>query len=130
MLLEVSGVRSGYGRVVILHDVTLTVETGELVTLFGPNGAGKSTLTKTIAGHLPVKQGEISVDGIPVHGLSAARVAGAGVGYVPQESNIFGEMTVRENLDVSALAHGHRGAQMVEPAVARFPILEIGRAHV
>jgi len=123
MLLEVSGVRSGYARVVILHDVTLTVETGELVTLFGPNGAGKSTLTKTIAGHLPVKQGEISVDGTPVHGLSAAKVASAGVGYVPQESNIFGEMTVRENLDVSALAHGHRGAQMVEPAVARFPIL-------
>lgn len=104
--LDVAGLRSGYGRLTVLHDVDLHVAPGEAVGLFGPNGAGKTTLLATIAGLLPTQGGTITVDGTPLHGLPAhARVA-RGVALVPEGRQVIGGLTVRANLDVMMLVRG------------------------
>jgi len=124
MLLEARGVESGYGKVTILHGIDLAIRAGEIVVVLGPNGAGKSTLLKTIAGHLPVTRGEILFDGERIDSkLSAAEISKAGVGFVPQEQNIFGRLSVIENLRVSALSRPDVMAEAVESSLERFPIL-------
>ena len=122
MLLEVRGLVSGYGRVTILHGVDLAVAAGEIVVVLGPNGAGKSTLMKTIAGHLQPSEGAVMLDGTDITGRPAQDVAAAGVGYVPQEHNVFRELSVRDNLRVAALSF--QGTKnRLEAVFERFPIL-------
>lgn len=122
MLLEVRGLVSGYGRVTVLHGVDLTASAGEIVVVLGPNGAGKSTLMKTVGGHLPPASGEVLLEGENVAGFSAQAAAQHGIGYVPQEHNVFAELTVRDNLRVAALSY--RGTDAVfETVFERFPIL-------
>ena len=122
MLLEVSGLVSGYGRVTILHGVDLTISTGEIVVVLGPNGAGKSTLMKTIAGHLTPSEGSVVLEGRDITGRPAQDVAARGVGYVPQEHNVFRELSVRDNLRVAALSFpGTR--DRLQAVFERFPIL-------
>src|SRR5919106_932093 len=124
MLLDVRGLESGYGKVTILHGIDLTVDAGEIVVVLGPNGAGKSTLLKTIAGHLSVTVGEVLLDGARIDStLDAAGVSNAGVGYVPQEGNVFGRLSVLENLNVGALGRPDQMDEAVETALKRFPIL-------
>ena len=101
-LLDARGVVSGYGGVQILKGVSISVDPGEIVTIIGPNGAGKSTLLKAIFGLLPVYEGEISLDGQPVTGLTTESLVRLGVGYVPQTNNVFSTLTVRENLEMGA----------------------------
>lgn len=120
MLLEVSGLRSGYGKLEILHGIDVTVAAGEVVVVLGPNGAGKTTFLKTLSGHLAPKAGEIRLDGDPIGGKGAWEVAGAGVGYVPQEDNVFGEMSVIDNLRVGTIVDPRR---QVQAAFERFPLL-------
>ncbi len=122
MLLEVRGLVSGYGRVTILHGVDLAVEAGEIVVVLGPNGAGKSTLMKTIAGHLQPSEGAVVLDGTDITGRPAQAVAARGVGYVPQEHNVFRELSVRDNLRVAALSSRGTGNRL-EAVFERFPIL-------
>lgn len=123
MKLEVKGLHSGYGKVTILHGMHFVAEPGEITCILGPNGAGKSTLMKTIAGHLPVDRGEITIDGKPFTKLSALATTRSGVGYVPQENNTFAEMTVRDNLLASALNFADTGAR-IDNTYERFPILK------
>jgi branched-chain amino acid transport system ATP-binding protein len=124
MLLDIRGLESGYGKVTILHGIDLTVDAGEIVVVLGPNGAGKSTLLKTIAGHLSVTVGEVLLDGARIDStLDAAGVSNAGVGYVPQEGNVFGRLSVLENLNVGALGRPHEMDEAVEASLKRFPIL-------
>lgn len=123
MKLEVKGLHSGYGKVTILHGVDFVAEPGEITCILGPNGAGKSTLMKTIAGHLPVGQGDILLDGTSIASLSALKTTMAGVGYVPQENNTFADMTVRDNLLASALSFADTEGR-VQDTYARFPILK------
>lgn len=99
-LLEVKNVHSGYGRVPVLHGVSLAVEEGEMVAVLGPNGAGKTTLMSAIFGLLPLMEGEIKFEGRPINGLSPHIIAQKGIGYVPQQRNIFSNLTVRENLEM------------------------------
>ena len=123
MLLEVNGLESGYGKVTVIHGVSFRADAGEVVSILGPNGAGKSTLMKTIAGHLPAKGGEIGLKGQRIDGLGPFEIARSGVGYVPQDDNVFGEMTVVENLEVGALSLGGSSSRVIEPVFERFPLL-------
>lgn len=124
MLLEARGLESGYGKVIILHGLDLKVAAGEIVVVLGPNGAGKSTLLKAIAGHLAVARGEILVDGERIDpGLGAVGISKAGIGYVPQEHNVFGRLSVLENLSVGAIGRPDQMEEAVDASLKRFPIL-------
>jgi branched-chain amino acid transport system ATP-binding protein len=100
MLLEISDVRGGYGEVDILNGISLSLDKGEILTVAGTNGAGKSTLAKAIVGLLPRVSGAILFEGNDLLPLATEdRIAG-GIGYVPQVANVFGSMSILENLQV------------------------------
>jgi branched-chain amino acid transport system ATP-binding protein len=122
MLLEVNELESGYGKLTILHGVSLHVAEGEVVSILGPNGAGKSTLMKTIAGHLPASRGQVGFRGERIDGKGPFHVASRGIGYVPQDNNVFGEMTVLENLELGAIGMGG-DTRLIDAVFERFPIL-------
>ena len=122
MQLEVTGLKTGYGKVQILHGIDFRAEPGEITCVLGPNGAGKSTLMKAIAGHLPVNEGDIRLDGRSIARLNGLDCCRAGIGYVPQEMNTFAELTVRDNLAASALAFEGTQAR-IDDTLRRFPIL-------
>jgi branched-chain amino acid transport system ATP-binding protein len=103
-LLQVESLTAGYGRTLVLRDVTLGVDPGEMVALLGPNGAGKSTLMKTIVGLLRPHSGSVSVGGRRVDALRPDVIARAGVALVPEGRRIFAYLTVRENLLLAASA--------------------------
>lgn len=126
-LLEVEGISSGYGRRIVLRNVSLEVPQGRMVGVIGHNGAGKSTLLKTIVGLVRVRSGDVRLDGQSVAGRSAQEIAGQGAAFVASEDYVFGEMTVEENL---ALAHRGRSAERAAERASRmlevfelFPIL-------
>ena len=121
-LLEVKSLESGYGRLPILHGIDLHVDEGELVAIIGPNGAGKSTLLKTITGLLPCWKGQVSFVGNRVHDYEPSLLPTWGLGYVPQERNIFPSLTVAENLEMAATLLKDRGPK-IKAAYERFPIL-------
>ncbi|MGH6979904.1 MAG: ABC transporter ATP-binding protein, partial [Stellaceae bacterium] len=124
-LLELDGVASGYGRTKVLHGVSLTVGAGEIVALIGANGAGKSTLLNTVMGLLPVSAGDIRFDGKSIARLPTPAIVRAGLGQVPERRQLFGTMSVEENLRMGAYAVAERGAvtALLEEQFARFPIL-------
>jgi len=101
-LLEVRDLHAGYGKLEILKGVSLSVETGQVVSIIGPNGAGKSTVFKTLFGLLPVRQGSVRFDGENVTGRPPVELLRLGMAYVPQGRNIFPLMTVEENLRLGA----------------------------
>ena len=120
-MLEVEELCSGYGKIPILHGVSLRVAAGEIVGVLGHNGMGKTTLLRTLIGELPATHGAIRLDQADITHFSMARRARLGLGYVAQGRGIFPDLTVRENLYVGArLGDGDRG---VEEIVASFPIL-------
>ncbi|MGH8912991.1 MAG: ABC transporter ATP-binding protein [Acidimicrobiia bacterium] len=119
-----SELESGYGKLTVIHGVSLQAEAGEVISILGPNGAGKSTLMRTIAGHLPARGGHIELNGSRIDGEGPFQIAKSGVGYVPQEDNVFGDMTVMENLEVGAQSLGRRPTELIESVFRRFPILE------
>jgi len=123
MLLEVSDLESGYGKLTVLHGVTLGIAEGEVVSILGPNGAGKSTLMKTIAGHLPATRGKVEFKEERLDGRGPYHVASRGIGYVPQDNNVFGEMTVLENLELGAFGVGRGASHLIDAVFERFPIL-------
>jgi urea transport system ATP-binding protein len=99
--LELVNVTAGYGRSMVLHDVSLTVPNGGAVALMGHNGAGKTTLLRVAVGLLPVRSGKVLLYGEDVTKLRpSARVKRAGLGYVPQGQLCFPQMTTRENLEL------------------------------
>ena len=100
-VLQLRGVRAGYDGVEVLRGVSLRIDTGELVTVVGPNGHGKTTLLHTISGLVPLRGGEIDLDGRPV-GRQVHLTAARGVAHVPQGDMLFAEMTVHENLLMGA----------------------------
>ncbi len=97
--IEISGLRVAYDRdVEILRGVDLIGGANAMTAIIGPNGAGKSTLLKGVAGVAPVVGGEIRLGSSRVEGLSTVALVAAGISFVPQESSVFGQMTVAENL--------------------------------
>lgn len=121
-LLEVVDVCSGYGRVPVIHNLSMHVDEGELVAVLGPNGAGKSTLMKTIARAIPITSGDIRIDGSSFLEHRPSVESTLGLGYVPQEGNVFPELTVEENLKIGLwAARAHQTGY--EIAFERFPVL-------
>lgn len=101
-MLEIAGLRGGYGPVDILNGVDLTLEEGQITVIIGPNGAGKSTLMKAIFGLLAVRAGRVSLNGREITNLRPHQIARLGLSYVPQERNTFPSMSVEENLEMGA----------------------------
>ena len=100
--LQLDNVRAGYGETVVLEDMRLAVKAGETVSVIGRNGVGKSTLLATIMGHTTLHGGTIALQGRDISRLVTYRRVAAGLGFVPQEREIFPSLSVRENLDVAA----------------------------
>ncbi|SNR86838.1 ABC transporter ATP-binding protein [Desulfurobacterium atlanticum] len=101
-MLEVKNINTFYGNIQALHNVSLTVNEGEIVTLIGANGAGKTTTLMSICGVVPPRSGEIIFNGEPIHGLPPHKIVAKGVVQVPEGRMIFPELTVMENLDMGA----------------------------
>lgn len=101
-LLEISELRSGYKQMEVLHGVSLYVEQGEIVALVGANGAGKSTLLNTITGIVPVRSGRISFDNTVISARPTRDIVRMGVGVVPERRQLFGTMSLQENLLIGA----------------------------
>ena len=101
-LLEVTGLTCGHGDAVVLSDVAFTLETGRSLALLGRNGTGKTTLIDTLVGVTRRHAGRIALAGREIHALPVHRRAEAGIGWVPQERNIFKSLTVEENLTAVA----------------------------
>ena len=124
-LLRAAGLTAGYGKMAILHGVTLEVRQGEMVSVIGPNGAGKSTAFKTIVGFLRPVSGSVTFDGRDITGLRPDQVLYRGLAYVPQGRMVFPQMTVLENLEMGAYIErdGNRIGEALERVYELFPIL-------
>ena len=124
-LLAAESLTAGYGRMDILHDVSLTVDVNEIVSIIGPNGAGKSTAFKTIVGFLRPRAGRVLFNGEEITGLRPDLVLRRGLAYVPQGRIVFPQMTVLENLEMGAYIErdSARVAAALEQVYALFPIL-------
>jgi ABC-type branched-subunit amino acid transport system ATPase component len=126
-VLKVEGLTAGYTpEVDILTGVAIDVNEHEIVTIVGPNGAGKSTLMKSVFGLVPPREGSIKLHGKEITSLMPHEVTRSGVSYVPQLDNVFPSLTVRDNLELGALAGG--GGESVDERMERifglFPRLE------
>ena len=122
-LLRASKVSAGYGKGDIVHGVDLTVESGRISTIIGPNGAGKSTMIKTIAGVLRRREGSIVIGETEIGGKSASEIARHGVSYVPQEANVFRQLSVAENLQMGCWIDPAGFDERSEKVYALFPVL-------
>ena len=124
-LLELSHVDAYYDDSHILFDLSLTVETGEVVCLLGRNGAGKTTTARSIVGLTPPRAGRITLRGHDLVGLPPYRIARLGIGFVPEDRRVFPNLTVYENLEVARRTWGDGAARTwtVERVFDLFPIL-------
>ena len=131
-LLKAEGIRAGYGKLEILHGISLEVRSREIVSVIGPNGAGKSTAFKTIVGLLHPRSGRVLFDGKDITGLPPYEVLRLGLAYVPQGRIVFPQMTVLENLEMGAYIE--TDPARVKEALARvyglFPVLEERKRQV
>lgn len=124
MMFKANDIVGGYSASdQILKGVSIAADAGEVVAILGPNGAGKSTLLKAVTGLLPTLAGEIFLGGDKLVGHRPRRIAEFGVGYVPQESNIFATLTVQENLEMGGYIAKDAQKKMEEMFI-RFPVLE------
>nr|WP_315184089.1 ABC transporter ATP-binding protein [uncultured Albidiferax sp.] len=112
-LLNIEGLSAGYGEAVVLHGVSLALQAGQTLALLGRNGTGKTTLINTLAGATRQHAGSITLGGVALHRLPSHERAAAGIGWVPQERNIFKSLTVHENL--TAVARPARAGRSASP---------------
>ncbi len=124
-MLNLRDVHASYGQIPALHGVSLEVPKSQIVTILGANGAGKSTTIRTIAGLLPASVGSIEFDGREIRELSADRIVHLGISVVPEGRQLFGEMTVRENLRLGAYTRGggEQVRRQMDRVIAYFPVL-------
>jgi branched-chain amino acid transport system ATP-binding protein len=128
MRLEIRGLVTGYGDLTVLHGVDLAVDAGEIVALIGANGAGKTTLAKAVSGVLPVRRGQILLDGVPIEALSPGTRVRRGLSHVPEGRQIIAGLTVAENLRLGAYVERRRlgaagMAARIEAVCRHFPVL-------
>lgn len=113
----------GYGGADILHGCTIAVEKGEIAVIVGPNGAGKSTAMKAVFGMLKLREGHVKLEGEDITALTPQARVAKGMGFVPQTHNIFGSMTVEENLEMGAFIREGEFRDTMEQVYDLFPIL-------
>ena len=124
-VLALEHVSAGYGETVVLDDVTLAIAPGDSISVIGRNGVGKSTLLATVMGHTTLHRGTIRLGGADITRTPIHRRARAGLGYVPQEREIFPSLTVRENMDIAAKP----GSWTIERVYELFPRLAARDHH-
>ncbi len=124
-ILDVQNLVGGYGKMTILNGTSFSVPAGSITTVIGPNGAGKSTVFKAIFGLLKLREGKVIFKGCDVTGQSQRALLAAGVCYIPQGRNIFGELSVRHNIELGGVAAPRDIdiAARVETALDIFPVL-------
>lgn len=126
-MLSVEGLEAGYGESMILHDVSLKVEPGQVVCLMGRNGVGKTTLVKSIMGVIRAKRGVVKFKGKDMTRSAPGERARAGIGYVPQGREIFSQLSVYENLRIGLEACRdkirRKSREIPREAVEKFPVL-------
>ena len=128
-MLEVRSISTFYGHIHALKEVSLEVQAGEIISLIGANGAGKTTLLNSISGIVPPSRGQILLNGKDITRLSAEAIVGQGISQVPERRQVFGSLSVRDNLLLGAylrLRKGERKAvnQDIEYVYNLFPRLE------
>ena len=130
-MLSIKGLRSGYGKIEVLHDVALDVAQGQIVTLIGANGAGKTTLLKTISGLLRPSAGSITFEGKSIVRRPPHKIVELGISHVPEGRAILKRMTVIDNLRMGAYVRTDSEiAEDIEAALARFPLLSERRLQI
>ncbi len=129
--LSVTNLRKSYKKRVVIRDVSLQLQQGEVIALLGPNGSGKTTTFYAIAGLIYPEGGKVSIDGRDVSGLPMYRRAKLGIGYLPQEMSIFRGMSVEDNimsiLDIS-LPSRHKRRERLEELLSEFSVEHLRRA--
>jgi ABC-type branched-subunit amino acid transport system ATPase component len=123
VVLHAEGVTAGYGGPPIIEDVSLTVYANKITAIVGPNGAGKSTLLKALSGVLKASSGEVQVLGRKTTNIPPEKLVKRGLGYVPQVSNVFPDLTVRENLEMGAYTRRRGVGQRINELCELFPDL-------
>jgi len=123
-VLELDSVDSGYGDVQVLEDCSLHLDAGEIVCLIGPNGAGKSTVLKTIFGMLTPWEGTVHYHGEDIGGMAPEDIVREGIGYVPQTDNVFGSLSIEENLRMGGVAREEGLDAVIDTLYERFPLLD------
>jgi len=125
-MLNVNAIDVSYGNVQVLHEVSFTVREGKITTLLGGNGVGKTTTLKTLSGILKPKTGSIEFRGTRIEGLSASKVVRLGLSHVPQERELFTDMTVSENIELGACLRKNKTEikEDMERMFTYFPILK------
>ncbi len=113
----------GYGGADILHSCNVSVERGQIAVVVGPNGAGKSTAMKAMFGMLNLREGAVNLNGEDITGLKPQERVLKGMGFVPQNNNVFTSMTVEENLEMGAFIRRDDISQTMEQVFSLFPIL-------
>jgi branched-chain amino acid transport system ATP-binding protein len=122
--LRTIALTAGYGGSPVIHGISISVAPGEVVSIVGPNGSGKSTLLKSIVGVVEVLSGTVQIGDRDVTGWPSENVARIGVGYVPQIDDVFGPLTVRENLEMGGyLLKAREVADRVDHVLSVFPQL-------
>jgi branched-chain amino acid transport system ATP-binding protein len=130
-MLSIKGLRSGYGKIEVLHDLGLEIMQGQIVTLIGANGAGKTTLLKTISGLLRPNSGSIAFEGTSILRRPPHRIVGLGISHVPEGRAILRRMTVLDNLRMGAYVRSDSEVgRDIESVLARFPVLSERRLQM
>ena len=127
-MLDVKNLSSGYGDVDVLHDINFTVDS-EIFAVLGANGAGKSTLLMTLAKLLPLRSGSLSFENRDVTGTAAYDLTAQGIAYVPQEANVFPDLSVAENLSLGALVGARPKDERLDEVYDLFPRLAERKAQ-
>ena len=130
-MLEIDNITAGYGKLQILHDVSIHVEAGELVSVVGANGAGKSTLLRAISGLIETRTGQIRYEGTKISGLKPHQVVRHRVIQVSEDRDLFGPMTVEQNLVLGAWTRDKSSVDTeMKKVFELFPILEERRKQI
>lgn len=123
-LIETKSIEAGYGGMNILNGVDMSIEQDEIGVIVGPNGAGKSTTLKAIFGLLNISSGSISLRGEDITNMAPDKLVHKGMGFVPQEHNVFISLTVEENLEMGAFIRRDDYSYMLERVYSFFPDLK------
>ena len=124
MQFHVDGLDQHYGSAQVLRHVGFEIAPGQCLAVLGRNGAGKTTLLKCLMGVLPVTRGRVLIDDTDISGWASHRRSAAGLAYVPQGREIFSELSVGENIEAAARAHGTLRTAALDETLALFPVLK------